>query len=159
MLTLSGCASGDATEKTGPAPTSPEEAVEAPATEDSQAPQSTPSTHAPACERVTPEELSSAFNVTFSAGEEPADNVCVFSSDASYQVRVQVYPGKSATCSMLGADYEQVEIAGNPGWWDGAQARACMPDESVALMLAGGEPNNPTDRTAMLDLTTLAANR
>lgn len=161
LLALAGCA-GDATPGDGPTPPAvAEEASEAPVAEDAEEAPPTPSSHASACERLTPDELSAAFDAAFAAGNEVADNQCVFTSDASHQFRVQIYPGASATCEMMGAEYDQVEVAGSPGWWDvaGAQMRACMPDESVALTLAGGGGDNSVHRQSMLDLITIAANR
>ena len=107
------------------------------------------------------QELSAASGVTFAAGTEAGDGICVFDSDGAPQVRLQVYPGASAVCESMGEGLDQVEIAGAPGWWDeaGGQARACRPDESVALTLAGGGGDNSVHRSSVLDLLALAADR
>jgi hypothetical protein len=64
-------------------------------------------------------------------------------------------------CEEMGEGTETVEVAGYPGWWDEAsgQARACLPDGSVALSLSGGGGDNSVHRTVMLDLLSTAVGR
>lgn len=172
LVLLGGCGTGD---EPGEAPTDPptgeaagtdaepaEGQASPPAEESPAAPEAgddAPATAA--CDRLTAEELSGAFGVTFTAGTEAAEGICVFDSDGSPQVRLQIYPGASAVCESMGEGLDQVEIAGSPGWWDeaGGQARACLPDESVALTLAGGGGDNSVHRTSVLELLALAAGR
>lgn len=170
LLLLGGCgAAGEADDAPTDPPTGEVTASDAepeddppPAEESAAAPEAgdgAPAT--PACDRLTAEELSAAFGVTFAAGTEAGDGICVFDSDGAPQVRLQVYPGASAVCESMGEGLDQVEIAGAPGWWDeaGGQARACRPDESVALTLAGGGGDNSVHRSSVLDLLALAADR
>ncbi|HRE02926.1 MAG TPA: hypothetical protein PLV68_16620, partial [Ilumatobacteraceae bacterium] len=43
------------------------------------------------CDRVTPAELSAAFDVTFLDGRQIADGQCAFDSEGSPQVLIAVY--------------------------------------------------------------------
>lgn len=114
-----------------------------------------------ACDRLTPAELSAAFGVTFEDGTEITGGQCLFDSDGSPRLLLAIYTGSPTACEMLGADLETVEIAGNPGWWDqaGAQARVCLPDGSIAVILSGGGGDNSIHRDALLALLATSASR
>ncbi len=115
------------------------------------------------CDRVTPAELSAAFDVTFSDGREIADGQCAFDSDGSPQVLIAVYSSSTgpSVCEALGSEFESVEIAGHPGFWDGrgAQARVCLDDGSIAAILYGGGGDNSVHRAPLIDLVARATTR
>ena len=117
----------------------------------------------PACDRVTPAELSAAFNATFADGREIADRQCAFESDGSPQLLIAVYPAHvgPSVCETIGSEFETVEIAGHPGFWDqaGAQARVCLDDGSIAAILYGGGGDNSVHRGALIDLVARATDR
>ena len=116
-----------------------------------------------ACDRVTPSELSAAFDVTFLDGREIADGQCAFDSDGSPQVLIAVYSASAGVpvCEAFGSEFETVEIAGQPGFWDerGAQARVCLADGSIAATLYGGGGDNSLHRAALIDLVARATTR
>lgn len=117
------------------------------------------------CDRVTTEELSAAFDVTFPAGRQITDEQCLFDSGAprNVQVLVAVFVNETglSICEQVGQDYETVDIAGYPGWWDesSGQVRACLPDGSVAVTISGGGGDNSVHRTALLTLAAAAVGR